>query len=144
MKQPDWFRSLPTWARILGGLLGLLVVMTGLSMVLGVVFAGIALGLEFGSVTLGLLAALVGLVLVLVPTVALVMIFTGDDRGADAGDDADPIETLKERYLAGEIDEGTFERRVDELLADADGSQESVGTDFDGRDVERMSERERL
>ncbi|WP_252700058.1 SHOCT domain-containing protein [Natronosalvus vescus] len=140
MKQPEWFRSLPTWARVIGGLLGLLVVMTGLSMVLGVVFAGIALGLEFGSVTLGLLAAVVGLVLVLVPTAALVMIRTGDDRGVDAGDE---VETLKERYLAGEIDEATFERRVTELLTAADASQESAATDFDGRDVERMPKRER-
>jgi hypothetical protein len=38
----------------------------------------------------------------------------GDDD-ADQ-DDADPLETLRERYATGEIDEAEFERRVDRLL----------------------------
>jgi hypothetical protein len=38
---------------------------------------------------------------------------TGDE---DDEADADPLETLRERYATGEIDEAEFERRVDRLL----------------------------
>ncbi|MDJ1430982.1 SHOCT domain-containing protein [Halostagnicola sp. A-GB9-2] len=123
MELPTWFRDLPTWATVLSVLLGALVVMTGLSMVLGVVFAGIALGVELGSIALGVVVALFGLAILLVPAVVAFMVLSSDDE--DNEDDestekADPIETLQQRYANGEIDEETFEARLDALLEEQD------------------------
>lgn len=50
----------------------------------------------------------------------------GDERGesADARDQRDPLEKLKERYAAGEISDAEFEKQLDTLL-DADRRAES-------------------
>ncbi|ELZ04214.1 SHOCT domain-containing protein [Natrialba aegyptia] len=141
MDLPDRFRDLPAWAAVLASVLGLMVVLTGLSMVLGIVFAGIAVGMELGSPMLGVLAALLGLAIVTVPTIAVVLALRGGEDERDGGhgarsDDASDgrVATLRERYMAGEIDDETFERRVDELLS---------GTDATAAGTERESSRRR-
>ncbi|SDR16354.1 SHOCT domain-containing protein [Natronobacterium texcoconense] len=142
MALPAWFRDLPTWAAVLSGLLGVLVLMTGLSMVLGVVFAGIAVGIEIGSLAVGVVAALLGLTIVLAPVVAAVLALSSDDAGESEQFDGerestDPrVETLRERYLSGELDEETFERRLDDLLGDA-------GTDHRDSNSETSTSSER-
>lgn len=61
------------------------------------------------------------------------------DESADAGsdiDDRDPVEHLQERYVAGEVDEIEFERRMELLLdspGDAGGIDGRLSTD-DGAD----------
>ncbi|WIV65712.1 SHOCT domain-containing protein [Natrialbaceae archaeon AArc-T1-2] len=126
MEAPAWLRDLPPWAAVVSALLGILVILTGISMVLGVVFAGIAVGIELGSVTLGVIAALVGLLIVLGPVLAFIIAFIGNDEGSREDDphtddwEQDAVSEIKEQYLAGEIDEDTFEQRIDEMLAGPD------------------------
>ncbi|WP_436907082.1 SHOCT domain-containing protein [Halosimplex marinum] len=48
--------------------------------------------------------------------------------GGSAGDD--PVETLRERFASGEIDQAEFERRLDALLAAEDATDERAA---DGR-----------
>ncbi|WP_323172174.1 SHOCT domain-containing protein [Natrialba sp. PRR66] len=158
MDLPDRFRDLPAWAAVLASVLGLLVVLTGLSMVLGIVFAGIAVGMELGSPMLGVLAALLGLAIVTVPTIAVVLALRGGEDERDGGHDArsddasdDRVATLRERYMAGEIDDETFEQRIDELLSGTDAT--TAGTErepsrghnhaADHADETRTPERER-
>lgn len=131
MKLPAWFRDLPTWAAVLGGLLAALVAMAALSMVLGVVFAGIAVGIEVGSIAVGIIAALLGLTIVLAPVVAAVLVLSSDDGETDeiADEPTPEVEALRERYLNGQLDEETFERRLDDLLADADVSERTTSRD---------------
>lgn len=147
MELPAQFRDLPPWATALGALLAALVVLTGLSMVLGVVFAGIAVGVELGSPLLGALAALVGLSIVVVPAVAIYLAYSGGDAEGDRDEDTraeDPVDALRERYVAGEIDEETFERRMDELLAGADDpAAPESGPDATVRETALDRERER-
>ncbi|SFC56411.1 Uncharacterized membrane protein [Halobiforma haloterrestris] len=127
MGVPAWFRTLPTWAAVLSGLLAVLVAMTALSMVLGIVFAGIAIGVEVGSLAVGIVAALLGLTIVLVPVVAAVLVLSSDDEPDTVGDEPIPeVDSLRERYLNGDLDEEAFERRLDELLADADDEPGSL------------------
>lgn len=121
MELPAWFRDLPTWATVLSVLLGALVAMTALSMVLGVVFAGIAIGVELGSLTLGIVAALLGLATLLVPAVVAFLVLSSDDENDESTEESVPIETLHQRYANGEIDEETFEDRLDALLEEQGG-----------------------
>lgn len=89
----------------------------------GIVAAGIAIGVELGSATAGVIAVVGALALVLGATVALVWAAREDDTGDERRTDTprtdrhpDQVERLKRRYLAGEIDEATFEERVETLL----------------------------
>ena len=117
------FDDLPSWATILAVLLGLLVALTAVSTVLGVVFAGIAVGAELGSLTVGVVAALFGLAVITVPVAAIWVALSGDDDAETdrkepnaTHESSGAIDRLRDRYVAGEIDEDTFERRLDELL----------------------------
>ncbi|WP_254768996.1 SHOCT domain-containing protein [Salinilacihabitans rarus] len=116
MGLPSWFHEQPPWAAGLSGLLGLLVALTGLSMLLGVVFAAVAVGNELGSVAIGIVVGVVGLAVVLAPFVVAAIVLSRDERGrSDVGPDGE-VAALRERYLAGELDEETLERRLDALL----------------------------
>jgi len=42
---------------------------------------------------------------------------TAEDAAADGADREDPVETLKQRYARGELDEVEFERRLERLVA---------------------------
>ena len=118
MESISAFRDLPSWATVLGGLLAALVAMTVLSMIVGVVFAGIALGIELGSATVGIAAVLLGLAMVLVPiAVGATMLRQSDDESV--GEPTDPVESLRTQYVDGELDEQTFERRLDALLEES-------------------------
>lgn len=131
MDLPEQFRELPPWAALVVALGGALFVV---SVVLGIVSAGIAIGIELGSATAGVLAVLGGLTLVVVPLLVVVYLWSSrsepgetDEAGRTERDDR--VEALRERYVAGEIDEEAFERRVADLLGDspgADTAQESV------------------
>lgn len=55
---------------------------------------------------------------------------------APAEEDADPVETLRQRYVAGELSEAEFERRLEPLLASADAE----GVTEDGVERERARE----
>ena len=124
MESISAFRDLPSWATVLGGLLAALVAMTVLSMIVGVVFAGIALGIELGSATVGIAAVLLGLAMVLVPiAVGATMLRQSDDESVD--EPADPVESLRTQYVDGELDEQTFERRLDALLEESNAELSS-------------------
>lgn len=162
MALPDWFRELPPWATVLTILVGALVGLTALSMLLGVVFAGVAVAVELGSVAAGAAAAFVGLAVLIVPIVlAYVLLSNGSEdestldggksRPADESDD--PIEVLRQRYLAGEIDEETFERQLERLVDPGRRAREADRTtdekidelemEIDERPRSRERERER-
>ena len=124
MESISAFRDLPSWATVLGGLLAALVAMTVLSMIVGVVFAGIALGIELGSATVGIAAVLLGLAMVLVPiAVGATMLRQSDDESV--GEPTDPVESLRTQYVDGELDEQTFERRLDALLEESNAELSS-------------------
>lgn len=76
---------------------------------------------------------------ILTPFVALFDLPVIDDEAATDEDDAtaDPLETLRERYAAGEISEAEFDRKVERLLeTDRDAL---AGTT--GRERRRASDR---
>lgn len=137
MELPARFHELPTWAAVLSALVGLLVVLTGLSMVLGVVFAGIAVGVELGSLAVGALAVLFGLLIFVAPVAAFLWLWaSGDDEdGSVAGGDgfdseeSAAVDELRDRYVDGEIGEARFEREMDELLGGPDGGEAPDGRD---------------
>lgn len=66
---------------------------------------------------------------VLVAVVAVYALWIGARwwRLRDREDERDPVETLKERYAAGELSEAEFERRLDRLVEDPtdDGREET-------------------
>jgi uncharacterized membrane protein len=64
---------------------------------------------------------------------------SGSDGDRSAGDD--PVETLRERFARGEIDQTEFERRLDALLAAEDGTGERVGDGLSGSPVGRAESR---
>ena len=122
MDLPDEFRDLPPWAATLVTVLGVLVVV---SFGLGVLSAGIAIGIELGSPTAGVLAVLGGLALVVVPTVVLVRARVAAPDLETVDESAGPVEELRQQYVVGDLDETTFENRLEELL---DGDTESAGS----------------
>jgi len=147
----EGFDDLPSWATVLAVLLGLLVALTAVSTILGAVFAGIAVGVELGSLTVGVVAALFGLAVVTVPVAAIWMALSRDDDAEAerevpnaSHESSGAIDRLRDRYVAGEIDEETFERRLDELLASdrsrQTGSKPGTGPEAD---PEREAETER-
>lgn len=125
MNSMTQFRGLPLWMVLL---LAAGVALVGVSTLLGVVFAGIAIGIELGSATVGVLAVLGGLFLFMIPLMAGVYLWvSGSERAeteeseqSETSDNA--VEALKERYIAGEIDEETFEALVVDRL---DGRSET-------------------
>jgi uncharacterized membrane protein len=87
--------------------------------------------------TLGLQAALVVFVvgwLALVPGLGVLRGWLGEEHPAEAAGagtepgtgstaETDPLETLRERYARGEIDEREFERRLEDLIGTEDGPE---------------------
>jgi hypothetical protein len=86
--------------------------------------------------TLGLQAALVFVVgwLALVPGLGVLRGWLGEEHPAEAAGartepgtgstaETDPLETLRERYARGEIDEQEFERRLEDLIGTEDGPE---------------------
>ncbi|QSG02674.1 hypothetical protein [Natranaeroarchaeum sulfidigenes] len=144
MAPPDWFEDLPAWATVVVVLLGLLAVMTAASMALGIVFAAIAIGVETGSVIAGLLAGTLGLAVFAVPLLVVAWWVMGDDVDHPVDDEGDTVDELRSQYLDGEINEATFERRLESFLDDGaelefDRSEE---TEFDA-DPSPLNEPER-
>ncbi|QLH79883.1 SHOCT domain-containing protein [Halosimplex rubrum] len=68
----------------------------------------------------------------------------GSGSGGDRSGGDDPVETLRERFARGEIDQTEFERRLDALLASEAGDDRPLdgpsGTS-PGRAVEREAAR---
>ncbi|ADD06139.1 DUF2078 family protein [Natrialba magadii ATCC 43099] len=138
MELPAWFRDLPPGTTVLIALFAVFVGLTALSMVLGIVFAGIALGLEFGSLTLGILTALFGLAIVVVPFIAALKVLSNGGNDVDSTDEeSDPVEALRAQYVAGELDEETFEQRLTALLDDHGRDGEPDKTSAIATDEER-------
>jgi uncharacterized membrane protein len=83
--------------------------------------------------TVGFEAAVVVFVvgwLALVPGLGVLREWIGDDgladrAGARTDPEEDPLETLRERYARGEIDEADFERRLEALVETEDGPDRS-------------------
>lgn len=117
--------------RAVGAIRALLAI--GLAVFLGVVGLSVV-GMLFVFVTVGSLAAIAGvgvdaLALAGVATVAIVLAgivatgavvaFRRAERRVIAADSRpDPVETLTERYVAADLDEREFERRLGHVLAD--------------------------
>ncbi|NUB92654.1 SHOCT domain-containing protein [Haloterrigena sp. SYSU A121-1] len=79
---------------------------------------------------------------------------TGATRTGEPESDSDPLEELKRRYAAGEIDDAEFERRLERLVAVDEIPDDAIGTGTadaatetepleHARDRERERERER-
>jgi uncharacterized membrane protein len=77
----------------------------------------VASGVKSGTIY-NLLVAVVGLLALVLPALAVTVWFapTHAGTGATADGDADAVETLKRRYAAGEIDRAEFERRLDGVV----------------------------
>lgn len=119
MALAGWFNDLPPWATVVPILIGLVVVMTVASMALGVVFAAIAVGVETGSTLVGLLAGTLGIAVIVGPLIAFAWMLTGSESDEAAeGEETDIVDDLREQYVAGKIDEETFERRIEGFLDD--------------------------
>lgn len=118
MAPPDWFEELPAWATVLVVLLGLLAVMTAASMALGIVFASIAIAVETGSVIAGLLAGTIGLAVFAVPLLLVAWWALDVDSEQPVDDEGDTVDELRAQYLDDEIDEATFEHRLESFLDD--------------------------
>jgi uncharacterized membrane protein len=93
--------------------------------VLGVASVGWLLGLE----TVATVATVVGFVIV-VPLVVQfgdrLLEWTGIRDEADGTEPPDPMEELHERYVAGELSEAEFERRIERLLATEEPAAEDA------------------
>lgn len=84
----------------------------------------VASGVKSG-VVYSLLVALFGVLALVLPAVgatALLAPESGLSRTSTDGDD--PVETLKRRYAAGEIDRAAFDRRLDDLVELSEGGPE--------------------
>ena len=88
------------------------------------VITGVKSGLVYNLVILVLLVATFTL-----PAYAAAAAVLADDSGVPQwGSSTGPVETLKRRYAAGEIDEATFQRRLDTLVRRTD-RRETGGED---------------
>ncbi|WP_254864395.1 SHOCT domain-containing protein [Halovivax gelatinilyticus] len=117
---------------LLGGLVAITAVATLPLGILAFVFSGWQLGL----------AVFVVGWLLLVPTFAIlagVLEESTSETDRQPAEREDPLETLRERYASGEIDETEFERRVDELL-ETDPTESA--SKIDERTTDRELERE--
>jgi|GEM_PF-2157760 len=136
-------RSVGTVARRFVALLPVLIAVATLPTVLLVLFnGGIVTAIEVAIagwlLAVPVTALLVWVVLNLSPvdlpgslgerTVALPSMLDGRASGDDRARGDDPVETLRDRFARGEIDQTEFERRLDALLAAED--------DGDGRHVD--------
>ncbi|RQG93368.1 hypothetical protein EA473_15160 [Natrarchaeobius chitinivorans] len=81
MEFSAWYRNLPTWTAVVSAPLGALAGLTALSMVLSVVFAGTAFGIELGSTTVGVVAARLEMTTVVVPAVLGILALTSVVNG---------------------------------------------------------------
>lgn len=76
----------------------------------------IASGVKGGPM-LWLAMALFGTLAMALPAVGAAALLAPDAAPSETTRDADAVETLKQRYAAGDIDEETFDRTLDDLLA---------------------------
>ena len=106
--------------------------------------AGLLTGLSVGWMA-GIVVFLVGwfLLVPVLPIVYMLVRTRGRDRAVpDFERDRSPVEALKRQYAAGEIDETTFERRLERLLErDSPDGEDSVAAGLG--DGERESEVDR-
>ena len=111
--------ALPTWATILVAILGVMMVVTGLSMAVGVIFIGLLIGAELGSLLLGGLIGLFLLGLVILPFLALIgygLRQSGRGQLTEHTESPDTATALTNQYLAGNISEAQLEDALAELL----------------------------
>jgi len=150
----DALRSVRTVTRRFVALLPVLIAVSTLPIVLLVLFnGGLVTAVEVAVVgwllATPVTALLVWVVLDLSPvdlpgslgerTVDLPSMLDGRESGDDPTDE-DPVETLRERFARGEIDQTEFERRLDALLAAEDGTGERVGAGPSGSPVGRVDD----
>ncbi|QPV61381.1 SHOCT domain-containing protein [Halosimplex litoreum] len=132
-------RSIRTVTRRFVALLPVLIAVSTLPTVLLVLFnGGVVTALEVAIagwlLATPVTALLVWVVLNLSPvdlpgslgerTVDLPSVLDGREASGNRPDGDDPVETLRERFARGEIDQTEFERRLDALLAAEDGAGE--------------------
>lgn len=69
-----------------------------------------------------------------------------DRTDSDRTDESDPTAELRDRYVAGEIDEVEFERRLEELLDDSNGVSDAgrAGDTDRASDADRTGDTERV
>jgi uncharacterized membrane protein len=87
------------------------------------VITGVKSGLVYNLVILVLLVATF-----ILPAYAAAAVLADDSGVPQWGSSTGPVETLKRRYAAGEIDEATFQRRLDTLVRRTD-RREAGGED---------------
>ena len=125
MELPTKVGDLRSWLRWGGAVVvGLFVAST----VLGIAFTSVVIAVELGSVVAGLLAVIGALLLVAspLPAVGFALQNQSSRTGyttAQRREDNDAVTTLKEQYVAGEIDEATFEQRLSDRLEDGDSAE---------------------
>jgi uncharacterized membrane protein len=149
-------RSARTVTRRFVALLPVLIAVATLPTVLLVLFnGGVVTALEVAVVgwllATPVTAILVWVVLDLSPvdlpgtlgerTVDLPSMLDGSGSDGDRSADEDPVETLRERFARGEIDQAEFERRLDALLAAEEGAGERAGGDPSDSPVGRGASR---
>ncbi|UPV74016.1 SHOCT domain-containing protein [Halorussus limi] len=96
------------------------------------------------GIVYNLLALLFGTLTLLLPVVATTTVFA-PDSGLTRPDDSRgerPVETLKRRYAAGEIDRDEFERRLDDLMAASDDAPDRSDADSVERSGGRRATRD--
>lgn len=116
--------------------------LTSLAAVSGAVLPGVLAGLLVTSIPIVGWFLLTPLLLLFGEEIADWLVGADIDAADADGEPAerpeDPVETLKRRYAAGEIDEAEFERRLDRVLSQANGE-----TEADSRDAPLSSDRSR-
>ena len=129
--------------RGLGFLLAALLILAAVATIVGIVFAVVAtvLSVVVSVVVLGVVMAAAYGLFVLLQGGSAAEREPEPERRRESPTDQELTRRLQERYVAGELDEAEFERRMDRLLRSGDrlDRREGVTTSFDW---ERESSRE--
>ena len=98
-------------------------------------------GVKSGMVY-NLLALLFGLLTLFLPAVTTAVLLAPDSgqRRTDTSRRENAVETLKRRYATGEIDQGEFDRRLDDLIGVVDDGRDQANADSAGNRTTRDAE----